>query len=118
MDFGTSVMSGVILMYIQSWLKRFDWYKAFVTRFPMADKYVHRMVAALGSFFMVLGVTYTVTGDRSVGWMLQLQIPNQENLVHAIWTFLVSFFSQQVAYDATRRPPSMPHDQPASTVKV
>ena len=110
----TSVMSGIVLMYMQSWLKRLDWYKAFVTAFPAADKYVHRMVAALGSFIVALGITYTMTGDATNGWQLTLGIPNASALLQAAWAFVQVFVSQQVAYDVTRRPMDMPHDQPAT----
>lgn len=113
MDFNTSVMSGVILMYAQSWLKRFNWYKAFVKAFPAADKYVHRLVAGLGSLIAAIGITYTMTGDAAAGWVLTFNIPNMETLQAAVLTFLNVFITQQVAYDATRRPAAMPHDKPA-----
>lgn len=113
----TQVISGIALMYFQSWLKRFNWYKAFVTAFPAADKYVHRLVAALGSFLVALGITYSMTGDSSSGWQVVLNIPNADALVSAVWNFVQVFVTQQAAYDMTRRPAIMPHDQPASEKK-
>ena len=109
--------AGVVLMYIQSWLKRFGWYKKFVTAFPAADKYVHRMVAGLGSFLTAVGITYTAQGDWATGYMIGIAIPSGPQLLEAVWAFVNVFVSQQVAYDATRRPAVMPHDLPASTAK-
>lgn len=113
MDTGTSVLVGIAVMYFQSWLKRFDFYKAFVKAFPAADKYVHRMIAGLVSLFAAIGITYTMTGDSLAGWVLTLNIPNQATLVDAALTFVKVFIAQQGAYDMTRRPAAMPHDQPA-----
>ena len=110
----TQVFSGIVLMYFQSWLKRFDWYKKFVTTFPAADKYVHRAVAGLGSLIIALGITYTVTGDTAAGWHVVLNIPNANDLMIAAWNFVQVYVSQQVSYDMTRRPAAMPHDQPAA----
>jgi len=105
--------AGVVLMYVQAWLKRFEFYKKFVTAFPTADKYVHRAVAGLGSFVAAVGITYTMSGDWSAGWQVSFDIPNGPELLEATWAFVNVFVSQQVAYDATRRPAAMPHDQPA-----
>lgn len=113
----TEIFSGVVLMYAQSFLKRFEWYKAFVTAFPAADKYVHRMVAGLGSLIVALGITYTLTGDSAAGWHVTFDIPNADTLLKASWSFIKVFTTQQVSYDMTRRPAAMPHDQPATPVK-
>lgn len=104
---------GIVLMYFQSWLKRFEWYKAFVTAFPAADKYVHRMVAALTAFVAAVGITYTMTGDSAAGWQVAIAIPNQAALLESARAFLTVFISQQFAYDISRRPAAVPHDRPA-----
>ena len=121
MDFGTSVTAGVIIMYLQSQLKHFDFYKRFIVAFPAADKYVHRIVAGFFSFCAALGITYVVTGDAATGWHVGFDIPNQAALVTSVFGFIKSFVTtftaQQVAYDTTRRPAVMPHDQPAAEPK-
>lgn len=107
--------AGALIMYVQSWLKRFDWYKRFVTAFPAADKYVHRMVAGVGSFIAAVGIHYTIGGDSALGWDLHVRIPNLTQLAHGAWDFVNIFIFQNLAYDATRRPVAMPHDQPADS---
>ena len=105
--------AGALVMYVQSWLKRFGWYKQFVVAFPAADKYVHRTVAGLGSFVAAVGIHYTMQGDASSGWQIGIMIPNVTTLMHGAWDFVNVFIFQQLAYDVTRRPAAMPHDQSA-----
>src|SRR5688572_17264312 len=105
--------AGALIMYVQAWLKRFGWYKKFVTAFPAADKYVHRMVAAVGAFIAAVGIHYTFQGDASTGWQVHINIPNATQLWHGAWDFVNVYIFQQLSYDVTRRPAAMPHDQPA-----
>lgn len=107
--------AGALIMYVQAWLKRFEFYKKFVTAFPMADKYVHRSIAGIGAFIAAVGIHYTMQGDAATGWHLHITIPNAQQLMHGVWDFVNVFIFQQLSYDVTRRPAAMPHDQSASS---
>lgn len=103
--------SAGLIFYFMRWLKTFDWYSKFVEAFPLADRWVHRMVAGLGSLFAALGIAVAYHGDISAGWEINIQIPNLSTLISAGWHWVQVFTAQQVIYDGTRRPAAMPHDQ-------
>jgi len=108
------VVLGMIVMYLQRYLKKFDWYGRFVTAMPLADRWMHRIVAGTFSLFAALGIQYTASGDAATGWQISLGIPAVSTLLDAAWSWVQTFTIQQIAYDATRRPPAMPHDQPVT----
>ncbi len=105
---------GALIMYAQRALKRFDWYSKFVTAFPAADRWVHRIVAGALAFIAAVGIHYTWQGDATTGWNIHIAIPNLAALGHGTWDFVNVYIFQQLSYDVTRRPPGMPHDQPVT----
>lgn len=110
----STLTSAGMIFYFMRYLKTFDAYGQFVKAFPLADRWVHRMVAGMGSLIAALGMTVAYHGDASTGWQINISVPNLETLLHAGWQWVQVFTAQQMAYDATRRPPSMPHDQPVT----
>lgn len=100
--------SGALIMYVMRWLKHFDWYQRFVEAFPAADKRVHQAVAGVGALIAAFGIHYTFQGDANAGWQLHVSIPNLTELMHGGWDFVNVYIFQNLAYDATRRPLSMP----------
>jgi hypothetical protein len=109
-----TLTAAALVVYAQRFLKTRAWYNRFVVAFPMADRWVHRLVAGLGALITALGVTWTFTGSYDVGWHLQGDIPSLSAMTLALWAWFKVFVMQQLMYDMTRRPAAMPHDQKAS----
>jgi hypothetical protein len=103
-----------LIFYLMRYLKTFEIYGRFVKAFPLADRWVHRLVAGIGSLIAALGITTAFHGDASAGWQISISIPNADTLLHACWQWVSVFTAQQFAYDSTRRPTAMPHDQPVT----
>lgn len=103
-----------LIFYLMRYLKTFDVYGRFVKAFPLADRWVHRLVAGIGSLIAALGITIASHGDAATGWQISIGIPDLGTLAGAAWHWVQVFTAQQMAYDATRRPEEMAHDQPVT----
>jgi hypothetical protein len=103
-----------LIFYLMKYLKTFGLYQRFVSAFPLADKWVYRLVAGVGSLIAALGISLAYHGDATTGWQVSISIPNLNTLGEGIWHWIQVFTAQQLAYDISRRPESMPHDQPVT----
>lgn len=108
--------SGALIMYAQRYLKSRESYMKVVEAIPMADVWIHRIVAMVGSLAAGLGIHLTIAGSFDVGWTLHALIPNGWELMHAVGDVGKVYVLQQLSYDATRKPFTMPHDQPSAVV--
>jgi len=108
--------SGALIMYAQRWLKSRENYMKLVQAIPMADKWIHRIVAATGAFVAAIGIHVTFAGTFDAGWTFHGTIPNGWELLHGAGDVVKVYILQQLSYDATRKPMGMPHDQPSAVV--
>lgn len=103
--------SAALIMYAMRYLKTFDFYGRFVEAFPAADRWVHRMVAGVGALVAAIGIHVSFQGDFNTGWTFHGTIPDINTIIHGGWDWTKVYVLQQFAYDTTRRPAAMPHDQ-------
>lgn len=95
---------GALVYYLQKWFKTFAWYQELVRALPLADKWIHRIIAGLASLAAVLGVTFTITGSANAGWHFSGSIPDVHTMLVASWAWAKVFASQQWMYETTRKP--------------
>lgn len=110
------VVSAALIMYAQKFLKTRPTYMQLVQAIPMADKWIHRIVAGTGSLIAALGIHYTFSWTFAAGGHLSADIPAGWQLLRGFGDFFSVGVMQQIFYDATRKPMGMPHDQPAAVV--
>ena len=91
------------IMYVQRWLKSFDWYAAFVRAVPGADKWANRIVAGVGSLIVALGIHWAFSGNLIEGGTLTVQIPKLVELSHGFFDWGKLYVLQQWAYESTSR---------------
>jgi hypothetical protein len=101
-----TLVGSAIVVYTQRYLKSFPWYRVWVDNFPLADKYVHRIVAGVGSLITTLGISIAFTGDWNVGWHFEGTIPPATALALGVWAWIKLYVLQQMIYDMTKQGPS------------
>lgn len=99
------LITGGLIVYAQRWMKSFQWYQQFVKAVPGADRWAHRIVAAVGSLLGALGIVLTWQGDPLTGWTVTAAVPALSVLLRGGLNFLVTFGTQQIIYDMTRTRP-------------
>lgn len=103
METGISVItSSAVIVYIQRWCKQFNWYKLFIEKVPIADKYLHRAIAGIASFIAAIGIHITFDGDMNTGWKVAGFIPDVWTMIHGTWEFISVFALQQYMYDSSK----------------
>ena len=106
------------VFYLMKYLKTKESYKTLVTKVPLDDRNVYRIVAGILSLITSLGVTYLwQPNPNGSGWVLSFMIPGLGDLIQNFSTvnWGTIFVAQQVVYDGTRRPAAMPHDKSAGS---
>lgn len=96
--------SAVLIVYAQKFMKTRDVYIKFVESMPGADKWAHRLIAAIGVAVSAAGIHYTYMGDYTTGWIVHINIPDIWTVLHGLTDFVKLYTLQQFAYDVTRRP--------------
>lgn len=98
----TTLTGAAIVVYLQRYMHTREWYQKIITALPVADKYLHRTVAALGSLLVMLGITWTFTGSWDAGWHVTIDTPAGTALLLGIWAWFKTYVLQQIVYDATK----------------
>jgi len=99
--------TSLAIVYIQkamkySWLTR-SAYDSFVSHVPGADKWAHRLVAAVGALWVALGLHFVYEGAPDVGYQFHLITPAVTSMLHGVGDFVKVFLLQQGMYDATQK---------------
>lgn len=100
--------SAGLVVYAQKWMKTRPLYTTLVEQFPGANKWAHRLVAALGATIAALGIHVSFAGDYQSGWTFHGSIPDLWTMVHAGSDWVKVYVLQAIVYDATKQPPYSP----------
>lgn len=97
---------GGIIFKLQQVLKARQNYQRFVTTFPGADKWAHRIIAGAFSLLAASGIHYTLDGGCSFadGCRGTFSIPDGMTLLHGLWEWTKVYMVQQGWYDFTSTP--------------
>lgn len=110
----STLISSALIFYAQQWMKERGGYQAFVTAFPGADKWAHRVTAGLFALIAAVGIHYTLDGACSFadGCRGTFEIPDGWTVLHGVWEWAKVYVGQQALYDMTRT--TRPNSQPST----
>lgn len=98
-----TLTGAALVFYAQKFLKTLPAFRKLVDAFPMANKWIHRWIAALGSLITMLGITVTFTGSWDAGWHISGEIPALSAMALALWAWFKIYLTQQMFYEITRK---------------
>lgn len=96
------ITAAAVVVYFQRALKGFKWYKNFVDALPGADKWAHRLFAAIGALVAAVGIHVTFTGSILAGGTFTGTYPDLWTMLHGLGEWIRLYIFQQLAYDATK----------------
>lgn len=100
--------SAATIVAIQKWLKTRGAYAQFVTAFPLADKYVHWLVAGTGSLVAATGIHMVWNWDLIHAGTFSGTIPSVLDMLHGLGDWFKVYILQHTVYEATHQPPYQP----------
>ncbi len=98
-DFGSQIVSSLLVVKFLEWLKTTGWYQNFATAMPMNNRRVHQIVSAVGAFISALGIHIAFQGTWHDGWHFAGTIPAGPELVQALWAWAQQFMLNQGIFD-------------------
>lgn len=97
--------SAATIAFAQKWLKSFAWYQNLVKELPIADKWIHRGIALVGSVSVAVGIHITFTGSLMTGYDGTFHIPNIMTMLHGASDVAKVFALQQMSYNIIKERP-------------
>lgn len=95
--------TAALIVYLQKYLKTFQFYDWIVKQIPGADKWAHRSVALFWAIWTALGLHFVYEGTADTGWEFHLITPAVSTMLHTTGDAIKVFVLQQVIYDGTQK---------------
>lgn len=96
------VMLGLVLVYLQNWLKQQKWFPVISYETTKANERLNHLFAVVTSGVATVGIHMAYSGGLAAGGTLTVTLPALPVLAHGTWHWLCQYIISKTSYSALK----------------